>query len=73
MLEQRKAAGCSPSRELLWSSALKNPQVQELLRVLRDVGPHRAMAALLQSSSRSAQKATKGECQLKRVRKATLA
>nr|AIS23540.1 IRAK-3 [Epinephelus coioides]AVR54925.1 IRAK-3 [Epinephelus coioides] len=43
MLERVEAAGRSPTRELLWSWAQENPRVQDLLKVLQDMGHHRAL------------------------------
>ncbi|XP_040886526.1 interleukin-1 receptor-associated kinase 3 isoform X2 [Toxotes jaculatrix] len=43
MLERTEAAGRSPTRELLWSWAQQNPRVQDLLKVLQDMGHHRAL------------------------------
>ncbi|KAM7377802.1 hypothetical protein PAMA_012951 [Pampus argenteus] len=42
-LERIEAAGRSPTRELLWSWAQQNPRVQDLLRVLQDMGHHKAL------------------------------
>lgn len=41
--ERMEAAGRSPTRELLWSWAQQNPRVQDLLKVLNDMGHHRAL------------------------------
>ncbi len=43
MLERMEAAGRSPTRELLWSWAQQNSRVQDLLKVLTDMGHHRAL------------------------------
>ncbi|XP_071358134.1 interleukin-1 receptor-associated kinase 3 [Trachinotus anak] len=42
MLERVEAAGRSPTRELLWTWAQQNSRVQDLLKVLQDMGHHRA-------------------------------
>lgn len=52
MLERVEAAGRSPTRELLWSWAQENPRVQDLLKVLQDMGHHRALQ-LLQGPAQS--------------------
>lgn len=46
MLERAEAAGRSPTRELLWSWAQQNSRVQDLLKVLQDMGHHRALQLL---------------------------
>ncbi|TDG96957.1 hypothetical protein EPR50_G00234570 [Perca flavescens] len=43
MLERVEAAGRSPTRELLWSWAQENSRVQDLLKVLQDMGHLRAL------------------------------
>ncbi|XP_051247993.1 interleukin-1 receptor-associated kinase 3 isoform X1 [Dicentrarchus labrax] len=43
MLERIDAAGQSPTRELLWSWAQQNSRVQDLLKILQDMGHHRAL------------------------------
>ncbi|XP_042367488.1 interleukin-1 receptor-associated kinase 3 [Plectropomus leopardus] len=43
MLERVEAAGRSPTRELLWSWAQENSRVQDLQRVLQDMGHLRAL------------------------------
>ncbi|XP_037616649.1 interleukin-1 receptor-associated kinase 3 [Sebastes umbrosus] len=43
MLERTEATGRSPTRELLWSWAQENSTVQDLLKVLQDMGHHRAL------------------------------
>ncbi|XP_068573224.1 interleukin-1 receptor-associated kinase 3 [Cebidichthys violaceus] len=52
MLERVEAAGRSPTWELLWSWAQENPRVQDLLKVLQDMGHHRALQ-LLQGPAQS--------------------
>ena len=42
-LERVEAAGRSPTRELLWSWAQENTRVQDLLKVLQDMGHLRAL------------------------------
>ncbi|KAA8578554.1 hypothetical protein FQN60_002552 [Etheostoma spectabile] len=42
-LERVEAAGRSPTRELLWSWAQENSRVQDLLKVLQDMGHLRAL------------------------------
>ncbi|KAM6896802.1 interleukin-1 receptor-associated kinase 3 [Lycodopsis pacificus] len=51
-LERVEAAGRSPMWELLWSWAQENPRVQDLLKVLQDMGHHRALQ-LLQGPAQS--------------------
>ena len=46
--ERLEAAGRSPSRELLWSWAQQNRTVADLVRVLEDMGHHRALQLFLQ-------------------------
>ncbi|XP_040005589.1 interleukin-1 receptor-associated kinase 3 isoform X2 [Xiphias gladius] len=58
MLERLEAAGRSPTRELLWSWAQKNARVRDLLRVLQDMGHHRALQ-LFQSQARGGQQRSK--------------
>ncbi|XP_056223109.1 interleukin-1 receptor-associated kinase 3 [Seriola aureovittata] len=43
MLERLEAAGRSPTWELLWSWAQQNSRVRDLLKVLQDMGHHRAL------------------------------
>ncbi|XP_031725711.1 interleukin-1 receptor-associated kinase 3 isoform X1 [Anarrhichthys ocellatus] len=52
MLERVEAAGRSPTWELLWSWAQENPRVQDLLKVLQDMGHHRALQ-LIQGPAQS--------------------
>ncbi|KAM9334583.1 interleukin-1 receptor-associated kinase 3 [Symphorus nematophorus] len=42
-LERMDAAGRSPTRELLWSWGQQNSTVQDLLKVLQDMGHYRAL------------------------------
>ncbi|KAK9525371.1 hypothetical protein VZT92_016085 [Zoarces viviparus] len=51
-LERVEAAGRSPTWELLWSWAQENPRVQDLLKVLQDMGHLRALQ-LLQGPAQS--------------------
>ncbi|XP_037318005.2 interleukin-1 receptor-associated kinase 3 [Pungitius pungitius] len=46
MLERVEAAGRSPTSELLWSWAQENPRVLDLLKLLQDMGHHRALQLL---------------------------
>ncbi|XP_047186564.1 interleukin-1 receptor-associated kinase 3 isoform X2 [Scophthalmus maximus] len=43
MLERLEAAGRSPTRELLWTWAQQNSRVRDLVKVLEDMGHHRAL------------------------------
>ncbi|KAA8579898.1 hypothetical protein FQN60_005433 [Etheostoma spectabile] len=51
-LERVEAAGRSPTRELLWSWAQENSRVQDLLKVLQDMGHLRALQ-LFQDQARA--------------------
>ncbi|XP_074554591.1 interleukin-1 receptor-associated kinase 3 [Halichoeres trimaculatus] len=45
-LERVEAAGRSPSRELLWTWSMQNSRVQDLIKVLQDMGHYRALQIL---------------------------
>lgn len=47
MLERTEATGRSPTRELLWSWAQQNSRVQDLVKVLQDMGHLRALELFL--------------------------
>ncbi|KAM9823909.1 interleukin-1 receptor-associated kinase 3 [Neosynchiropus ocellatus] len=60
LLERTEAVGRSPTRELLWSWAQKNPRVQDLVNLLQDMDHQRAVQLVqdhLQTPSSSAENA----------------
>lgn len=66
MLERLEAAGRSPTRELMWSWAQQNSTVQDLLKVLQDMGHHRALQ-LFQSQPKGQLQTINGDCGLQEV------
>uniref|UniRef100_A0A3B4V2S5 Interleukin-1 receptor-associated kinase 3 n=1 Tax=Seriola dumerili TaxID=41447 RepID=A0A3B4V2S5_SERDU len=66
MLERLEAAGRSPTWELLWSWAQQNSRVQDLLKVLQDMGHHRALQ-LFQSPAQGQLQTIQGKCKLQQV------
>lgn len=66
MLERVEAAGRSPTRELLWSWAMQNSKVQDLLEVLQDMGHQRALQ-LFQSQAKGQLQTNNGESRLQQV------